>query len=162
MWTVAQCPSNFLSFSTLPPPPSLVKVQYIQTVCGWEGVGVLSPIGDHNLQEFNTPYVTRFRTYKMLDHPKQKPSSWEDLRQINTCRKVPLQVNFFRWRHFALAIAIGIYQYSIGVSDTGKKLFSFEPYFCTRHIQLLKISLTAYCFEESKKDFIPCTFKLRK
>ncbi len=24
------------------------------------------------------------------------------LRQINTCRKVPLQVNFFRWRHFAL------------------------------------------------------------
>ncbi len=25
-----------------------------------------------------------------------------DLRQINTCRKVPLQVHFFRWRHFAL------------------------------------------------------------
>ena len=24
------------------------------------------------------------------------------LRKINTCRKVPLQVNFFRWRHFAL------------------------------------------------------------
>ncbi len=24
------------------------------------------------------------------------------LRQINTCRKVPLQVIFFRWRHFAL------------------------------------------------------------
>ncbi len=24
------------------------------------------------------------------------------LRQINTFRKVPLQVNFFRWRHFAL------------------------------------------------------------
>ncbi len=24
------------------------------------------------------------------------------LRQINTCRKVPLQVNFFRWQHFAL------------------------------------------------------------
>ncbi len=24
------------------------------------------------------------------------------LRQINTCCKVPLQVNFFRWRHFAL------------------------------------------------------------
>ncbi len=23
-------------------------------------------------------------------------------RQINTCRKVPLEVNFFRWRHFAL------------------------------------------------------------
>ncbi len=25
-----------------------------------------------------------------------------DLRQINTCRKVPLQVNFFRWRYFSL------------------------------------------------------------
>jgi hypothetical protein len=24
------------------------------------------------------------------------------LRRINTCRKVPLQVNFFRWRHFLL------------------------------------------------------------
>ncbi len=24
------------------------------------------------------------------------------LRQINTCRKIPLQVNFFRWLHFAL------------------------------------------------------------
>jgi hypothetical protein len=24
------------------------------------------------------------------------------LRQISTCRKVPLQVNFFSWRHFAL------------------------------------------------------------
>ena len=23
-------------------------------------------------------------------------------KRINTCRKVPLQVNFFRWRHFAL------------------------------------------------------------
>jgi hypothetical protein len=25
-----------------------------------------------------------------------------DLRQIDHCRKIPLQVNFFRWRHFAL------------------------------------------------------------
>jgi hypothetical protein len=25
------------------------------------------------------------------------------LRQINTCRIVPLQVNFFRWRHFCIA-----------------------------------------------------------
>jgi hypothetical protein len=24
------------------------------------------------------------------------------LKQINTCRKVPLQVNFFKWRHFAV------------------------------------------------------------
>ncbi len=35
------CPSNLLSSSpfTSPPPLPCVKVQYIQTVCGWEGVG---------------------------------------------------------------------------------------------------------------------------
>jgi hypothetical protein len=33
----------------------------------------------------------------LLDHPKQKPRRGRGL-----CRKVPLQVNFFRWRHFAL------------------------------------------------------------
>jgi len=38
----------------------------------------------------------------LLDHPKQKSRSGGDLRQINTCHKVLLQVNFFRWRHFAL------------------------------------------------------------
>jgi hypothetical protein len=26
------------------------------------------------------------------------------VRQINTCRKVPLQVNFFTWRHFAVCL----------------------------------------------------------
>ncbi len=37
---------------------------------------------------------------KLLDHPKQKLRRGGDLRQI-TCRKVPLLVNSFRWRHFA-------------------------------------------------------------
>jgi hypothetical protein len=37
---------------------------------GW---GVLSSVGDHNLQEFNTLYKTRFRTYKIATpyHPKK-------------------------------------------------------------------------------------------
>ncbi len=39
---------------------------------------------------------------KLLDQPKQKPRRGGSLRHINTCRKVPLHVNFFRWRHFAL------------------------------------------------------------
>ncbi len=39
---------------------------------------------------------------KLLDRPKQKNRWGEGLRQVNTCRKVPLQVNFFRWRHSAL------------------------------------------------------------
>ncbi len=47
------------------------EVQYIPTVCGWEGVGgVLSPVGDHILQEFDTLYLTRVRTYK-IPRPSQ-------------------------------------------------------------------------------------------
>jgi hypothetical protein len=36
------------------------------------GGGVLSPIGDHILQDFYFLYVTRFRTYKLLAYPKTK------------------------------------------------------------------------------------------
>jgi hypothetical protein len=83
-----------------PPPPSLCQ---IQTVCGWEGVGggVLSCVGDHIMQEFNTLNLTRFRTYKIAAPPPKK-TYIGGLRQINTCHKVPLQFNFFRWRHFSL------------------------------------------------------------
>jgi hypothetical protein len=63
------CPSNLLSGLTLPPSPSLfhcIIVEYIQTVCvAVRGLGVLSPVGDHILQEFNTLYLTRFRTFKI-------------------------------------------------------------------------------------------------
>ncbi len=79
---VNYCPSNLLSGS--PPPLPKVKVQYtvyrVQTVCGWKvGVGVLSCV--HILQ---------------LYQPKQKLRRGGGLRQINTCRKVPLQVNCSR------------------------------------------------------------------
>jgi hypothetical protein len=69
---------------------------------GWEGVGVLTPVGDYILQEFNTLYLTRFRA-KLLDHPKQKARRGGGLRQINTCRKVPLQGKFFQITTFCLA-----------------------------------------------------------
>ncbi len=36
------------------------------------------------------------------DHPNRKPRREGGLGQITLCRKVPLQVNLFRWRHFAL------------------------------------------------------------
>ncbi len=82
--------SNVLSGSPLSTPPlPCVKVQHIQTVCGWE---VLSPVGDHILQEFNTLYLIRFRTYKIARPPQTKTC----LRKINTYCKVPLQVNFLR------------------------------------------------------------------
>ncbi len=51
----------------------------------------------HILQEFNTLYLTRFRTYKITIHPKLKPRRGGGLKQITiitTCRKVPLQVKF--------------------------------------------------------------------
>ncbi len=38
----------------------------------------------------------------LIDQPKQKPRRGGGLRQINTCCKVPLYVNFFRWRPFEL------------------------------------------------------------
>jgi hypothetical protein len=41
-------PSNLLSSFHLPPcPPSLSQSTVVQTVCGWEGGGVLSRVGDH-------------------------------------------------------------------------------------------------------------------
>ena len=69
------CLSNLLSGSTLHTSRlPCVKVQYIQTICGWEEVhgGVLSPVTDHILQEFNILYMTRFRTYKTARPPQTK------------------------------------------------------------------------------------------
>ncbi len=71
---VNYCPSNLLSGSLPPPLHPCVKVQCIKTVSGWEGVGagvwVLSPVGEHVLQEFNTLYLTRLRTSKIARPPE--------------------------------------------------------------------------------------------
>jgi len=61
-----------------------------------------SCVGDHILQGFNTLFLTRSEPTKLLHHPKQKPRRGGGLRPINTCRIVPLQVNFFRERHLTL------------------------------------------------------------
>jgi hypothetical protein len=63
------CPSNFLSGH----PPS----QSQSTVCTdsvWLGgsEGLLSCVGEHILQEFNTLLLTRFRTYKIALPPPTK------------------------------------------------------------------------------------------
>jgi hypothetical protein len=70
---------------------------------------VQSPVGDHILQEFNTLYLTRFRTYKIPRPPKTKPGERGGLRQINTCRKVPLQVIFCWMTTFCIAF----YQFNL-------------------------------------------------
>ncbi len=49
------------------PPPHCVK----QCVAG-KGWGILSPVGDHSLQEFETWYLTRLRTYKIARPPQAK------------------------------------------------------------------------------------------
>jgi hypothetical protein len=83
-----------------PSPLPCVKVQYIQTVCDWEewGGGALSFVGDHILQEFNTLFLTRFRTYNIAlpPQPNKNLGGEGGLRQISTGRKVLLQVNLFR------------------------------------------------------------------
>jgi hypothetical protein len=67
------CPSNLLSGTTLSPlPPSCVKVHYLQTVCGWEGVGgccvQLETIFCRSLT------LCICRTYNIaIDDPEQKP-----------------------------------------------------------------------------------------
>jgi hypothetical protein len=72
------CPSSFsLTFPTTPPIPK-VNVQYIQTVCscgrGWGG-GVELCCRPYILQEFNTLFLTRFRTYKIATPPQTKMTS---------------------------------------------------------------------------------------
>ncbi len=91
LWTIA--PLTF-SLVRLPPWPPFPKSMYniIQTVCGWEGVGVLSCVGDHILQEFNTLFLTRFRIYKITLPPQTKTSEG---RGPQTDEHLPqLQVNF--------------------------------------------------------------------
>ncbi len=68
---VKYCPSNLLQV-TSPPSSQSQSTVYVQTVCGWEGVGVLSCVGDHILQEFNTLFLTGFRIYKIALPPQTK------------------------------------------------------------------------------------------
>ncbi len=66
------CPSTF-SLTSPPLPLPTVNVQHIQTLCGCGGgVGVLSCVVDHILQEFNTLFLTRFRNYKIATPPQTK------------------------------------------------------------------------------------------
>ncbi len=94
------CPSNLLSGSPAPPPFPCVKEKYSiqytdsERLGGGGGGGVLIPVGDQIMQEFNTLYLTRFKTYKIARPSPSKPRRRGGFRQINICRKVPLQVIF--------------------------------------------------------------------
>jgi hypothetical protein len=58
------------------PPPPLPEVN-VQTVCGCGGM--LSCVADHILQDFNTLFLTRFRTYKIATQPQTKMTSKDDI-----------------------------------------------------------------------------------
>jgi hypothetical protein len=67
-------PFNLLSGFNSPPPFPVSMCQSSEhTDAVWLGGGeVLSPVGDHILQEFNTLYLNRFRTYKIARPPTAK------------------------------------------------------------------------------------------
>ncbi len=64
------CPSNLLSGSPFP----VSKYSLYRQCDAGRGWVMLSFVGDHILQEFNTLYLTRFRTYKIALPPQRKPS----------------------------------------------------------------------------------------
>jgi hypothetical protein len=80
------CPSTF-SLTSTPLPPSQSKCSTVYMyVCTdsvrlWSGGvwRVLSCVVDHILQEFNTLFLTRFRTYKIVRPPKTKMTRKDDI-----------------------------------------------------------------------------------
>ncbi len=95
---VNNCPSNLLSCSPPIPPPHSKSQSKVQTVCVWEGVGggALSCVGDRILQEFNTLYLTRFRTYKIALPPQTKPKGGRGPQTDKHLAQSPFTDKFFR------------------------------------------------------------------
>jgi hypothetical protein len=69
------------------------------------GVGgvKLCCVGDHILQEFNTLYLTRFRTYKIARLPQTKTVEGKGPQTDIHRSKVPIQVNFILMTTFCIA-----------------------------------------------------------
>ncbi len=101
------CTSNLLFGS---PPPSLplskIKVQYIKTVFGWEGIEgcwvVLETIFCRRLTLCF--WLDAEPTVQNCYTTPNKYLGGEGAWQINTCRKVPYQVNFFKILTFGIAL----------------------------------------------------------
>jgi hypothetical protein len=92
--------------SDLLPPTSFLKlnVQYVQTVCGWGGGGVMICTVDHILQGFYTLFLTRFRTYKIASPPQTKMTSKDDIKRL-------VSLKFLRpWRHACSIAAVQPYR----------------------------------------------------
>jgi hypothetical protein len=77
-------PLCLLSDSFTPPSLPKVNVQYIYIDSVWleGGGGMLSCVVDHILHEFNTLFLTRFRTYKIATPPQTKTLVYTTLRDL--------------------------------------------------------------------------------
>jgi hypothetical protein len=72
-WRYSQpCWYFWPSFELFTPPPPPYPVSKYNKVCDWEGMGGIESCGGNILQEFNTLYLTRFRTYKTARPPQTK------------------------------------------------------------------------------------------
>ncbi len=71
---VNYCHSNLLSGSTPPPLPPSQSKSTVYTDSFWLGGGgvELGCVGDNILQEFNTLFLTRIKTYKISTQPQTK------------------------------------------------------------------------------------------
>jgi hypothetical protein len=94
---VIYCPSNLLSCS--PRLPSFPKSKYSiyrEFVAG-RGWGLLSCVGDHILQEFNTLLLTRFRPYKIATPPQTKTLEGRRPQTDKHLPQNPFRGQFFRF-----------------------------------------------------------------
>ncbi len=67
--------------SDLPPPSQSKHTVKTDSVWLWGGgdEGVLNCVVDHIPQEFNTLFLTRFRTYRIATQPQTKLTSKDDI-----------------------------------------------------------------------------------
>ncbi len=94
------CLSNLLSGSNLPPPPQHVSNYSIYRQCVVRGCWVLlETIFCRSLTLCIWPDS---EPTKLLHHPKQKPSGGGGPQTDKHLPQSPLQINCFRWQHFAL------------------------------------------------------------
>ncbi len=101
---------SFLSGSPLPPSPPFPKSKYSiyrQFVAGGEGGRILlESIFWRSLYSVSD----QIRTYKIASPPQRKTKEGRGPRTDNHLPQDPWQVNFFRWRHFALLYISLIFQ----------------------------------------------------
>ncbi len=93
-------PPPIFSLPGPPPPFPKVKVPYIQTV--YVG-GLLSCVGDHILQQFNTLFLTRFRTYTIATPPQTKTQEGRGHQTDKHLPRSPFTCQLFQITTFGIA-----------------------------------------------------------